>query len=212
MSKINKPVTSGQIECFRKMLREKRIESSDFQRSLDNGKIARFIDTLKSKANTVSAFTTPIPGAESLELKETDGKATIAKAKDIFPGWIDSGFKGYGCDVESQPTEKMQVAVHEMIKDGTFVQIFGGMSDDFNSLCLTQPQIIQFVQKYHKWLRTDGYATFFLFKVEDDFFVADVFFGDDGQLEVSVSRFSDGHVWHAECRRRIVFPQLTLGS
>jgi hypothetical protein len=82
------------------------------------------------------------------------------------------------------------------------------MSDDLNKLVMTQSQIIQFVQKHRKWLRTDGYATFFLFKVGDEFFVADVFFNDDGRLEVYVYRFSDDDVWRAEVRHRIVIPQL----
>ncbi len=153
-----------------------------------------------------------ISGAETLELDETDGKATIAKAKDAFPGWIDSDFKGYGCDVKSEPTKKAQVSVHEMIKDGTFAQIFNGMSDDLNKLVMTQPQIIQFVVLHRKWLRTEGYGTFFLFKVGNEFFVASVYWRDGGQLEVDVNRFSNDYVWDAEDRHRFVIPQLALAN
>lgn len=153
-----------------------------------------------------------ISGAETLELDETDWKEIIAKAKDTFPGWIDPDFRGYGCDVTSEPTKKTQVTVHEMIKDGTFAQIFGEMSDDLNSLCLTQPQIIQFVQKHHKWLRTEGYGTFFLFKVGEELVVALVCCYDGVQLEVYVRRFSRDFVWGAEYRPRIVVPQLTLAN
>ena len=149
-----------------------------------------------------------ISGAETLELDETDGQATIAQAKNVFLGYIDSDFNGWGCDVQSEPTKKTQVAVHEMIKDGTFVQIFNGMSDDLNSLCLTQSQIIQFVQKHRKWLRTDGCATFFLFKVGAEFFVAGVYCYGVGRLKVYVYRFWHGLVWGAGDRRRVVVPQL----
>ncbi|MCX6719399.1 MAG: hypothetical protein NTZ38_03440, partial [Candidatus Taylorbacteria bacterium] len=163
-------------------------------------------------AENITGYVKLIFGAETLELDETDGQATIAKAKDTFPGWIDPDFREYGCDVESESTKKTQVTVHEMIKDGTFARIFNGMSDDLNSLCLTQPQIIQFVEKHKKWLRTDGYATFFLFKVGEEIFVALVYFGDVGELEVCAYRFSDGRVWHAEYRHRVVVPQLALAN
>lgn len=185
-------------------------------RARGNEVVAAITTLVKEKfaeiAENIAGIVKLISGAETLELDETDGKATIAKAKDTFPGWIDPDFKEYGYDVKSEPTKKTQVSVHEMIKDGTFAQIFGGMSDDLNSLCLTQPQIIQFVQKHRKWLRTEGYGTFFLFKVGIEFFVANVSFSDDGQLEVYVNRFSHDSVWHAEYRHRIVIPQLALAN
>jgi hypothetical protein len=183
-------------------------------RARGNEVVAEITRIVKEKfaeiAENIAGIVKLISGAETLELDETDGKATIAKAKDTFSGWIDGDFKEYGCDVKSEPTKKAQVSVHEMIKDGTSAQIFNGMSDDLNSLCLTQPQIIQFVQKHRKWLRTEGYGTFFLFKVGEEFFVAFVRFYDDGQLRVFVRRFSYGRVWDAEYRRRIVVPQLAL--
>jgi len=185
-------------------------------RARGNEVVAEITRVVKEKfaeiAENIAGIVKLISGAETLELDETDGRATIAKAKDTFPGWIDPDFKKYGCDVKSAPTKKAQVSVHEMIKDGNFAQIWNGMSDDLNSLCLTQSQIIQFVQKHRKWLRTEGYGTFFLFKVGDEFFVAHVFFYDVGQLEVHVGRFSRDDVWYAEYRRRLVVPQLALAN
>ena len=159
-------------------------------------------------AENIAGIVKLISGAEVLELDETDGEETIAKAAETFPGWIDPDFKGYGTDVRSPATKKTKVSVHEMIKDGTFEKIFGGVSDDLDKLTLTQPQIINFVNKHHKWLRTEGYATFFLFKVGNEFFVARVRVSDDGRLGVGVLRFSHAHVWYAGHRHRFVLPQL----
>ena len=86
------------------------------------------------------------------------------------------------------------------------------MSDDLNSLCLTQPQIIHFVEKHKKWLRTDGYGTFFLFKVGEELFVAYVYFDGYGRLKVFVYRFSFDYVWYAGCGHRVVVPQLALAN
>jgi hypothetical protein len=159
-------------------------------------------------AGNISGIVRLISGAEALELDETDGKETIANAKNLFAGYLDPDFEAYGTNVRSSATKKVRVSVHEMIKNGTFAQVFNGMSDDLDSLCFTQPQIIQFVKKHRKWLRTDGYGTFFLFSVGKEFFVAYVCLDGVGRLEVFVGRFSRDDVWGAGCRRRIVVPQL----
>ena len=177
-------------------------------RARGNEVVVAITELVKSKfaeiAENIAGIVKLISGAEMLELDETDGKETIAEAKETFSGWIDGDFKNYGTDVKSSPTKKINVSVHEMIKDGTFAQIFGGMSDNLDGLCLTQPQIIQFVKKHRKWLRADGWSTFFLFKVKSEFFVARVHVRSDGQLCVSVYRFSDVGVWYADYRYRLV--------
>lgn len=85
---------------------------------------------------------------------------------------------------------------------------FGSLSSDLDVLCLTQSQILNFVAKHKSWLRTDGYATFFLFKANNQFFVASGSFDGDGSLGVRVYRFEDDDVWDADYRRRVVVPQL----
>ncbi len=156
---------------------------------------------------TITGYLRLISGGKKLTLGPTDGKRTIAKAKSVFPGWIEGDFVSYGCDVEGQPTATMDVGVHEMVKDGDFKTIFGGLSDKPDLLCLTQDQIIQFVQTHRDWLRTDGYSTFFLFKVGTEFFVAHVYV-PGGELKVHAYRFSHDDVWHAGYRHRVVVPQL----
>ena len=171
-------------------------------------------DWLASKGWTKvvqALYTRLISGTEVITLNPTDGMETIAKAGSLFTGGIDSDFANYGCDVVVPATGKQNVAVREMIMNGTFAQIFGelGKLDD---LCLTQAQIIQFVKSHRKWLRKDGYATFFLFKIGNEFFVARVSFADDGRLEVGVRHLSDDYVWYAGSQHRMVVPQLTLAK
>jgi hypothetical protein len=141
----------------------------------------------------------------------TNGRATIAEAKDTFPGYIDSDFVNYGTNIPGQPTKKMRVEVLELVQDRTFGQIYDGFGRSRESLCLTQSQIIRFVKSHCQWLRTDGYSTFFLFKEKvqdkDEFFVAYVYWSG-GRLGVSVRRLSNDCVWYAESRHRVVVPQL----
>ena len=137
-------------------------------------------------------------------------KETIARADDVFTGWIDSDFTNWNTDVKSPRTDATEIAVLEIDKNGTFADIFGSISKNTDSMAMTQAQIINFVKSHEDKLRRDGYGTFFLFKVGEEFFVAHVFFGDAGQLEVSVRRLSYGYVWRAEFRPRIVVPKLAL--
>ncbi len=136
---------------------------------------------------------------------------TIASSKDIF-SYIDSDFKSYDADEKLTKTKKTEVAVLEMEEDMTFADMFGEVSKDTESLCLTQAQIIEFVKEHKDKLRTEGYATFFPFKFNGEVFVAGVLFDDGGSLEVRVRRFSCDGVWSAEYRLRFVVPQLALKS
>ena len=185
-------------------------------RARGNEVVAAITALVKEKfaelAEDIRGYVRLISGAEELGLEETDGKQTIAKAKKTFPSRIDPDFKKYGTNVVSDPTKKVRVEVHDMIKNAPFAQIFGGMASDLNSLCLTQPQIIQFVESHRKWLRTDGYGTFFLFNVakgeDGEFFVARVYMDGGNRLGVGACRLSRDDVWRAEFRRRFVVPQL----
>ena len=153
-------------------------------------------------------YTRCISGAETLTLDATDGTETIAPAGDVFTDGINGGFVRWNLDVPSQPTEEQKVSVNEMIRGGTFYNIYSDLSSSLNSLCLTQAQIINFVKKYRKYLRTEGYGTFFLFKRGEEFFVAGVYVDVYGSLGVRVYRLANGNIWYAEYQHRVVVPQL----
>jgi hypothetical protein len=147
---------------------------------------------------------------EQIVIGATTGAKTITSATDVFTWGIDPDFKNWGLDVPGEAKPETPVQVSEMVRDGDYRTIYGSIGQDLNTLRFTQEQIIAFVRDHKKWLRTGGYATFFLFKVENEFFVANVGSNDDGRPDASVLRFSSGRVWDAGIRHRIVLPQLTL--
>ncbi len=149
-----------------------------------------------------------VSGGQALVLDETDGTDVIPGAKDLFPAYIDSNFVGWGADEASGPTPERPVKVYELARDVTFAQMFGSVSTDHGRLCLTQSQIIGFVRKYYKWIRTNGYGTFFLFKSSGELFVASVGLNGSEWFGVSVSRFGRVSTWSAGYGRRVVLPQL----
>ncbi|MEA1929641.1 MAG: hypothetical protein U9M92_02025 [Patescibacteria group bacterium] len=191
-------------------------ENIERVRARGNEVVAAITATVKAKfaeiADNVAGYLRLISGAETITLDPTDGQATIARAENVFTDRIGGDFRDYyGIDVPGQPTMETKVQVHEMVKDGNFRRIFGGLSEKLDALKFEQNQIIQFCQKHRRWLRTGGYATFFLFKVKGEFFVAHVRYYAGGYLGVDGGRFSYDYVWGADHRHRVVVPQLPLG-
>lgn len=167
---------------------------------------------IKEMAINIQGCVKRILDEEEIVIAKTSGKENLAHADDVFTGWIDPDFVNYGCDVEEKPTVETLVEVFEMVENGDFARIFGGFNVSLDQLCLSQHQIKVFVKYHRDKLRTEGYGTFFLFKVGNVFFVAYVFVRSGGQLRVRVYRFSDGYVWDARHRHRVVVPQLPLAN
>jgi hypothetical protein len=211
---IQDAARNGTHESVKELQDNGALDGDSLQKIISRGdqvssRVKEFIKGLLSEmAEIVRGCLKLISGTETLTLDETDGAETIAKAKDTFNGYLDSDFCNWNLDVPSQPTKDQKVSVFEMTKNGTFSQIYNGLSSNLDSLCLTQAQIIGFVKKHRKWLRADGYGTFFLFKRGEDFFVADVRVLGDGSLFVCVVKLADDYVWYAEYQHRVVVPQL----
>lgn len=142
------------------------------------------------------------------------GDDIIKNADETFT-YIDSDFKNRKL-TSGQKANTQTLELYEITKDAKLKQMFESLGVDLDKLCLTQSQIIEFCKNHKNLLRTDGYATFFLFRKDeklpakpDNLFVAIVYFDDDG-LNVHVSKFEYDDVWNAEYRHRVVLPQLTL--
>ncbi len=166
----------------------------------------------------MSLITRCISAGRTIVLGATDGTETLAKASEVFPGWVDPDFLNWGLDVPDSATPETPVVVEEMAEDGTFRQVFEGFGLPLDQLCMTQSQIKKFCAKHRAELRTGGFGTFFLLKkkvcegneevgISPQFFVAGVHIDDLGRLWVGVSGFDNGNVWNARNRYRIVVPK-----
>lgn len=175
-----------------------------FVKAVSNRARKKMEDEKIKKDSSIVQF---ISGGEKLMIEALDGKAYIADAKKVFKPYIDGDFKNWGLNQSGPATAETSLDVSEMIADGTFVQIFAGITSDLDKLVLTQAQIIRFCEKHPTWLRQEGYATFFLTKVNGEYFVAHVFVLGVG-LYVNVCRLEDDYVWSAEYLHRVVCPQL----
>lgn len=171
--------------------------------------VQRFLagETVVKLAERVSNILRLLSGGETITIGKCDGAQTLAHANDVFKSGIDPDFKNWNLDKYGNATEETAVAVHELVQDAIFAQMFGSLGNDLDKLCMTQHQIKTFCEQHSSWLCTDGYATFFLFKENYEFFVACVCVGPDG-LEVDVFPFEGNGGWDAEDQLRLVAPQL----
>ncbi len=153
-----------------------------------------------------------ISGGKRVVIGRTNGTETLASATDMF-SYISPDFKNWGCDKDEQETPEMAVSVYEQIEDATYPKIFGDIDQNLDHLVLTTPQIKNFLMNHAKdyFLQTEEWTCFrFLFKLGNEFFVADVRVLADGDRAMRVFRFLDGSVRHAQYRHRIVVPQILM--
>lgn len=149
-----------------------------------------------------------ISSGKSVVIGATNGTETIASANDAFSS-ISSDFIKLGCDKAESATPEVVVEVYEQIEDATYPEIFGSLDQNLDRLVLTTPQIKSFVVNNAKDYLLDAESTCFrfLFRVGNEFFVADVRVLSDGNRAVRVTHFLNGSVRHAEYRHRMVVPQ-----
>jgi hypothetical protein len=149
-----------------------------------------------------------ISAGKHVVIGATNGTETLASANDMFSS-ISPDFTNWECDKVELATPEVAVEVYEQIEDATYPNIFGSIDQNLDSLVLTTPQIKNFVVNHAKdYLLGAEWTCFrFLFKVGNEFFIADVRVLSDGNRDVRITRFLDGSVRHAVHSHRIVVPQ-----
>lgn len=144
---------------------------------------------------------------ESIIIDACDGTQILGTDKKTFKSGIYNHFKDWGINKPGIATKEQAVDVHELVKDGTFAQMFGSLGTDLGKLCLTQHQIKTFCEVHKEgWLRKGGYVTYFLLRVDEQFFVVGVY-ERSVVLDAYVRGFGLGGVWFAGNGYRVVVPR-----
>jgi hypothetical protein len=139
-------------------------------------------------------------------IEKCDGKAYISDAKNIFKSYINLSFRDFFLNKKDQATEETLLDIHEIVESANCSQIFLSLNTDLDKLVMTQNQIIRFCEKYSTLLRKKGFATFFLVKENNEYFVVLVTMHPGG-LRIGFIRFKCNRVWLGEYRHRLVIPQ-----
>ena len=185
-------------------------------------RVQTFVDqTVTEMIENLSGCVKLISGDETLTIGPTTGKRTLIQAEDLCRFTDSDGFSMRGKLVEpdgldqvAKPTKATNVVVCEIAKDGS---IFSGLSDNCDALCLTQDQIIEFVQKHRKWLHTEPKRrTLFVAKKPSrykEFYIIS-FCYHCGLKDLPFARYSCVEYGHGRSsysdHSRVVIPQLAL--
>jgi hypothetical protein len=169
----------------------------------------RFAAVLRQAAATKILVQVSYPKrlSKGLTIPACDGSETLANAKKVFKGCIDRNFENWGTNKPGVATGEVLVDAHRMSNGSSYSGIFGAFGPDMDKLCFTQHQIQAFCKKYNKWMSTESLSTFFLFKVDQQFFVASVH-AYSGGWDISVSRFEHYGILRTYTHRAVI-PQLT---
>ncbi len=188
-------VTAGQMKEFWRQVGIKQIDQDYFQNFLDH------------KLAMPNPYLRLISEGEDLVIAKQDGSRVIANANETF-SFVDKNFNNLEFNQPDNPTPETFVEVHETIRDGILAQLFGSLIvfDDVKKLCLTQSQIISFVENYREWLGKHDCSTFFLFESYEHLFVIRVYYFGVGRLRVEILRFGYPTFWHSYNHSRIVTP------
>jgi len=199
------------------------LSTEDGQWVIQNGKeaaalSAKAIANRKKITPKVAEGILRLISDQALNIKALDGNRFIYNSKQTFKSYIDPSFVNWNLNKAGIATDKTKVQVHEMIGNGTFIDIFSSMPGAWSQKWLSQDQIIEFCETLPYWLRQKGLATFFLTKKDEnkpidenkpeDNLVVILVSVRSGGLSVRVRRLEDGDVWDGEYRHRVVSPQL----
>jgi len=146
-----------------------------------------------------------ISAGEKIMVEALNGKELISKAKMIFTSYIDTEFTHLKLNEASVATPETFLDVYEIVNTATYAQIFTELNSNLNKLVMTQEQIICFCKKHSKWLRQEQCGTYFLIKVNNEYFLVSVHIISG--LRVYVYCFKKNDLCPAGGRHRFVVPQ-----
>lgn len=158
-----------------------------------------------------------ISDRRTLTIKALDGQRLIYNSEKTFKSYIDPNFVDWNLNKTGVATLETPVQVHEMVDNGTFMDIFSPMPGNWNQKWLSQNQVIDFCETMSNWLTQNRHGTMFLVKKDENkpidednpqknLVVVDMRSFVDG-LYVAVSRLEFDGVWRGVCRHRVVSPQ-----
>lgn len=201
------------------------IERVQNEKSLFNSALKKLVNStekeldafLKRKigASPQQGILRPISEGTELKLKALDGNRLISKQGKAFIPYFNELWEINKLGVATSETP---ILVHEIVGDGTFMDIFSSVPGIWAEKWLSQDQVIEFCESLPDWLFQEGYGTFFLIKKKENKPIDEtkpeenlavvyvyVFSGD---LYVRVYRLEDGSVWRGDDRHHVASPQL----
>lgn len=121
-----------------------------------------------------------ISGGDVLKIKALEGSRTIESSENIFRH-VFSDFLDSNTNESTKKTDEVEVLVYEVLKDASIYKMFDSLNRNFEQMCITQDQILEFIDKYKEYkIPNDKHVIYhFLFKANDKVFVSQICVGLD---------------------------------
>lgn len=148
------------------------------------------------------------PRTMCIDVSGTGGKWNRKKQEGLFTSGVDNDFEKWNAvPKKDKATPNIKALPHDLIKDGTYMQI---IPDQPQSFYVNATQALQVIHDnpalQEEILKQDKRVHLPFLNEKGEKFVA-IVFEDDGALRVSVLEFSYGYVWNASYGDVFVFPQ-----
>lgn len=116
-----------------------------------------------------------ISEGDSLKIKALDGHRNIKNSQDTFRH-IFSDLLDTDIDEIRKETEETEVLVYEVVKAANIYQMFVSLNKSFEQMCLTQDQILEFVDKHKEYkIPLDKHVIYhFLLKIDGKVFFSQI--------------------------------------
>lgn len=151
-------------------------------------------------------YTTPMCRSEVAVLGPTDGAETIESSgifnTELYP--VEGALS-----IPSSATNKTDIVIPEINRDGTSEQIFKGLlkpGEELSSLCLDPSQSIQYINKYLVNPLTAGHTTLFLLIKGGELYVAVVQLHKDSTIVGWIAPFTHPRKWSGSRHNHVVIP------
>ena len=176
-------------------------EKKDLNRQPGNKEIR----TKQNQTQKETPIFSPIFGTVVMEA--LNGKISMSIMKKIFKGGMEMSLQNYIQSKPNRATVETLLEVRELIENATLAKIFTKISCDLNKIAMSMAQIVCFCEKHSNFLREEGYATFFLTRIGNEFFVIFVCQENRG-LSAGMKRIDFLPQCFAESKHRVVTPRI----
>lgn len=133
-----------------------------------------------------------ISGGETIRIRALDGSRVFKFSDGDLFKYVFFDLAGF--DTNEHPTEtgEAELLVYELVKDANIYQMFNSLNKSFEQLCLTQNQILEFLDKYKRYSKNK--TNHFLVKSNGKIFVAQICADSDDSMRLFGGHISDNDI------------------
>ena len=133
-----------------------------------------------------------ISGGETIRIRALDGSRVFKfEDGDLFK-YVFFDLAGFDTNEHPIKTDEAELLVYELAKDANIYQMFNSLNKSFDQLCLTQNQILEFLDEYKKYSKNK--TNHFLFKSDGKIFVAQICADPDDSKRLFGGHISDDDI------------------